>query len=242
MREHARTVGLCVKRVHEDVGISRQFRAVGTYKTSVCITINTIGFPPTAGITRQLLMTEPQFIVADIRLHRAELLELNVEYVSWVFSQVDEYFRISSAEVVGMQASAYVETIIDKICDQHPPDGIFYLVKVEGMLAAMGGLRRLNPNTVEVKRIYVRPACRGLRLGERILTRLLADAKSFGYRKVCLDTGPFMKSAHKIYENSQFVDRAPYLEAEVPVEFHDRWRFMERPIGGSISGPSSRLA
>ena len=175
-------------------------------------------------------MTEPQFIVADIRLHRAEILDLNVEYVSWVFSQFDEFFGISCAEVVGMPASAYAETAIEKICERHPPDGIFYLVKIDGLLAAMGGLRGLNQDSVEVKRIYVRPAFRGLRLGEHILTRLLADAKSFGYRGVCLETGPFMKSAHKIYESNHFVDRAPYSEAEVPVEFYDHWRFMERPI------------
>lgn len=175
-------------------------------------------------------MTEPQFIVADIRLHRAEILALNVEYLSWVFSQIDEFFGGSCAEVVGMPADAYVESVIDKICDRSPPDGIFYLVTVDGVPAAMGGLRGLNPHTAEVKRIYVRPAFRGLALGERVLTQLLADAKSFGYRTACLDTGPFMKSAHRVYERCRFVDRTPYPEAEVPVEFHGRWRFMERSL------------
>ena len=70
-------------------------------------------------------VTEPQFTVADIHLHRAEVLDLNVEDVS--------------------PASAYAETAIEKICERHPPDGIFYLVKVDGVLAAMGGLRGLNP-------------------------------------------------------------------------------------------------
>ena len=176
------------------------------------------------------LVTQPEFIVADIRSHREELVALNVEYVSWVFSHIDGFFGVSCADVVGMPAGDYAQATLDKICDQRPPEGTFYLVKADGSLAAMGGLRRLNPLQVEVKRIYVRPAFRGLRLGETILARLLADATAFGYQSACLETGPFMTSAHRIYEGYRFADRAPYPEAEVPVEFHDRWRFMERPL------------
>jgi GNAT superfamily N-acetyltransferase len=91
----------------------------------------------------------------------------------------------------------------------------------------MGGLRRLGPGLAEIKRIYVRPNLRGHRLGEQLLRRLLDDARTFGYDHVYLDTGPFMKSAHRIYENAGFVDRGPYEGVEVPVEFHHLWRFME---------------
>jgi len=186
-------------------------------------------------------MTEPQFIVANIRTHRAELLEINVEYVSWVISHVADFFGIRAEDVVGMPTQEYVEAVIDKTCGRNPPEGVFYLVKIDGQLAAMGGLRGLSPNLVEVKRIYVRPAFRGLRLGERILKHLLTDAKLFGYDRVCLESAPFMKAAHRIYERASFVDRAPYQEAEVPVEFHGRWRFMERPLAApaTIETPGS---
>jgi GNAT superfamily N-acetyltransferase len=175
-------------------------------------------------------MTDPQFIVADIRSHRGELLDLNVEYFSWVFAQIDDFFGVRCADVVGMPAPAYVEAVIDEICDRSPPEGIFYLVKMDGRIAAMGGLRGLNLSLAEVKRIYVRPAFRGFRLGERILRRLLADAQAFGYERVCLDSAPFMKAAHGIYEGAGFTDRLPYESTEVPVEFHGRWRFMERDL------------
>ena len=125
-------------------------------------------------------------------------------------------------------APAYVESVLDKICDRTPPEGIFYLVETHGRLAAMGGLRGLEPSLVELKRIYVRPAFRGSGLGERILTRLLTDAQDFGYQRICLESAPFMKNAHGIYQRAGFADRLPYEAAEVPVEFHDRWRFMER--------------
>lgn len=175
-------------------------------------------------------MTTPEFIIASVSSHRDELIQLNVEYVDWGLSQIEDYFGVPAGEIVGMSASEYVPTVIDKICGAPPPKGIFYLVKVDGQLSGMGGLRFLQPNVAEVKRIYIRTEFRGLKLGKIMLERLLADARSFGYQKVCLDTGPFMKAAHRLYEQNGFRDRPAYEGVEVPVEFHHKWRFMERAL------------
>jgi GNAT superfamily N-acetyltransferase len=67
-------------------------------------------------------------------------------------------------------------------------------------------------------------------LGERMLSRLLADAKAFGYQRVCLDTALFMTSAHRLYEANGFSDCTAYEGVEVPPDFHRRWRFMERAL------------
>ena len=175
-------------------------------------------------------MQVTEFIAANVQLHRKQLIELNVEYLSWVFERIEAFFAIPADEVVGMPAADYVPTVIDKVCGDPPPKGIFYLVTVDGALAGMGGLRALGANTAEIKRIYFRPAFRGMQLGERMLQRLLADAKSFGYERACLDTGPFMTSAHRLYEAQGFSDCSAYDGAEVPAEFHARWRFMERGL------------
>jgi GNAT superfamily N-acetyltransferase len=175
-------------------------------------------------------VTVPQFITANLRDHRAELLGLNVEYVSWVFAEVDAFFGVRCAQVVGMEAPEYVASVIDKMCDRTPPEGIFYLISCQGKFAGMGGLRGLTDEVAEIKRIYVRPGFRGARLGELMLERLLSDASQFGYKRICLDSAPFMKAAHRMYEAAAFVDRAPYSGAEVPEVFHPRWRFMERSL------------
>jgi len=94
----------------------------------------------------------------------------------------------------------------------------------------MGGLRSLDEVTAEIKRIYILPKYRAHKLGERVLQRLLADAKTFGYRTAVLDTAPFMTSAHSLYERNGFVDRPAYAGVEVPAEFQTQWRFMERPL------------
>jgi GNAT superfamily N-acetyltransferase len=175
-------------------------------------------------------MPSIEFIPANIRVNRADLIELNVEYLSWVLEGIEKFYAVPADQVLGMTAAEYVPTVIDKLCGAVPPMGIFYLVKVDDRLAGMGGLRSLSKVDAEIKRIYFRPEFRGQKLGEQMLQRLLADAKVFGRRNAVLDTAPFMKAAHRLYENNGFVDRPPYEGVEVPIRFQTLWRFMQRSL------------
>ena len=175
-------------------------------------------------------MPNYEFIAANLESHKDELIQLNVEYLSWVFEGIENLFGVPADQIVGMPANEYVPSVIEKVCGDPPPKGVFYLVKVDGKLAGMGGLRFLRTGAAEIKRIYFRPEFRGMQLGERMLGRLMADARSFGYQTVCLDTALFMKSAHRIYETNGFSDCSAYEGVEVPSEFHSRWRFMERAL------------
>ena len=165
-------------------------------------------------------MPRLEFIKTDILQHRDELLALNIEYLTWVFDGIERFFGVS----LEVPAADYVPTVIDQICAD--PSGIFYLLKLDGALAGMGGWRLLRPGVAEIKRLYVRPAYRGRKLGELILERLLADTATCP--RICLDSAPFMRTAHQLYANYGFLDCAAYSETEVPAEFHAQWRFMLR--------------
>jgi len=175
-------------------------------------------------------MPGPEFITASLQAHRDGLIVLNVEYLDWVFGEVEALFDLPKNQLVGMSASDYVPTVIDKVCGDPPPRGAFYLVKQGQQLAGMGGLRCLRPGVAEVKRLYIRPQFRGHKLGEQMLRRLLGDARAFGYEHACLDTAPFMRSAHRLYESHGFVDCPAYQGTEVPPAFQARWRFMMRAL------------
>ncbi len=168
------------------------------------------------------------FALANPAAHRDALLGLNIEYMSWVADGIEKSFGLSSQGLLGMDLPTYVAGMIDKVCGEPPPRGAFYLVDVDGELAGMGGLRRIGDGVAEVKRIYVRPAFRGLKLGQSILQRLLDDANTFGYPRIRLDSAPFMQSAQRMYAAAGFVDREPYEGVEVPPALHAVWRFMER--------------
>jgi GNAT superfamily N-acetyltransferase len=175
-------------------------------------------------------MSHREFIVANASTDRDELIALNIEYLSWVFDGIEKHFGIPSDEIVGMPATEYVPTVIHKVCGDGPPSGVFYLLRVDGGAAGMGGIRFLRPGVAEIKRIYVRPRYRGMQLGELILNRLISDATEYGYRELCLDSGPFMTAAQRIYEAAGFNDCAAYEETEVPAELRARWRFMVRDL------------
>ena len=82
------------------------------------------------------------------------------------------------------------------------PSGAF-LVAYEGKTpVGCGGLKRMNAETVEVKRMYVVPAARGRGLGRAILDALEDEARRLGYVRVRLDTGPRQPRARALYESA----------------------------------------
>jgi GNAT superfamily N-acetyltransferase len=166
------------------------------------------------------------FRIADPVADRAALVALNVEYVGWVFGEIERMSGLAPRDILGAEVADYVPGVIAKVCGDAPPLGVFYLVERDGEALAMGGLRRSEDCIAELKRVYVRPAGRGQRLGEAIARRLVDDARAFGYRRVRLDTLPFMASAQALYETLGFIDCAPY-PVEMPETARQHLRYMQ---------------
>jgi GNAT superfamily N-acetyltransferase len=91
-----------------------------------------------------------------------------------------------------------------------PPEGV-YLVGWEGDAAvAGGGLRRLDDGVAEVKRMFVRPPARSRGLAGALLEALEAQARSLGYDRARLDTGPKQVHAIALYTRAGYVPVEPY--------------------------------
>jgi GNAT superfamily N-acetyltransferase len=168
-----------------------------------------------------------RLVPVDLAAHRAELVELNVEYMSWIAEVSEELFGLRFRDEVGLDVREYVETTLDGMVSAAQRHGAYYLIDVDGAFVGMGALRRFSDGVAEVKRMYVRPSYRRRRLGALVLARLLDDARSQGYAWARLDTGRFMTAAQRTYEAAGFADREPYEGAEVPVAMWPHWRFME---------------
>lgn len=90
------------------------------------------------------------------------------------------------------------------------PEGRLYLVYGDGMLVGCVGLKKVDEENCEVKRLYVKPAFRGHRIGDVMVARLISDAREIGYRHLLLDTLPFLRTAIKMYQRLGFYEIPSY--------------------------------
>jgi ribosomal protein S18 acetylase RimI-like enzyme len=101
-----------------------------------------------------------------------------------------------------------------------PPSGRLLLARYAGHAAGCVALRKLETGICEMKRLYVRPADRGLGLGRMLVERIIAEAR-IGYERMRLDTiESAMKDAIALYRRMGFKEIAPY--SDIPIE-HALW-------------------
>jgi ribosomal protein S18 acetylase RimI-like enzyme len=140
-----------------------------------------------------LVIIRPATSTSDLTVVR----DLFSEYAASL--GVDLGFQDFGSELAGLPG-AYI-----------PPHGALLVAEVEGQIVGCIALRPFEPPAVgEIKRLYVRPAGRGLGLGAALSKAILDAAKAAGYQQVRLDTMPFMKSAQALYRDLGFREIPPY--------------------------------
>jgi putative acetyltransferase len=75
---------------------------------------------------------------------------------------------------------------------------------VDGEPVGCGALRRLDPTTGEIKRMYVAPSARGGGVGARILAELERHAVALGMHRLLLETGERQVEAVHLYQRAGF--------------------------------------
>lgn len=88
--------------------------------------------------------------------------------------------------------------------------GIFLLAFAENDLAGGVGLRRLDEQICEMKRLYVYDKFKGSGAGRLLCQELIDKARELGYRRMRLDTLPRMVAANRLYEKLGFRDIPAY--------------------------------
>ena len=97
--------------------------------------------------------------------------------------------------------------------DYAPPDGRLLLAEHEEQLAGCVALHKLEDGICEMKRLYVRPQFRRLKVGRALAESIIAEARSIGigYPRMRLDTvAPLMAPAVSLYRQLGFQEIAPY--------------------------------
>ncbi|HET6554486.1 MAG TPA: GNAT family N-acetyltransferase [Dyella sp.] len=91
------------------------------------------------------------------------------------------------------------------------PNVTFLTARVDGTPVACGACVR-HADYVEVKRMYVLPACRGLGLGKQLLEALEKEIARSGRTTIRLETGTAQTEAVELYERAGYRRCAPFGE------------------------------
>jgi putative acetyltransferase len=97
-----------------------------------------------------------------------------------------------------------------------PPHGRLILCEADHRPAGCVALKKLEARICEMKRLYVRPEFRGRDLGLKLVTHLIAEARSEGYSSMRLDTvSGIMDHAIALYRSVGFRDIPAYYASPV---------------------------
>ena len=135
--------------------------------------------------------------------HEADLLQTKEIFLTYAKAiNIDLCFQDFDTELANLPG------------DYSPPRGALLLAWVDHKLAGCCAMRPLDTvdyaNACELKRLYVRPAFRGLGLGRLLAEGILDAARLADYDCVLLDTLDDMEAARALYEDLGFKEIPPF--------------------------------
>lgn len=106
------------------------------------------------------------------------------------------------------------------------PTGRLFLAFADEKIAGCIALRKIDDETCEMKRLFVREDFRGSGAGKKLIEKLIAEAREIGYKRMLLDTLPDkMPKAVALYGLYGFRQIAPYYDNP-----HKETLFMEKVL------------
>lgn len=140
--------------------------------------------------------------IVDGKPYIQQIKELIIEYTKWLgrnlsFQNLDDELKDPAKKYTS-------------------PEGEL-LVAVEGEdVLGMIAYHKHSDTRCEMKRLYVKSSCRGMKLGEKLIEELIAHARQAGYKEMVLDTIVPLQSAIHLYKKLGFTECEPYYHNPMP--------------------------
>jgi GNAT superfamily N-acetyltransferase len=160
------------------------FRHYGITMEGLAAKARNLLAPPSIGI-RRVAMTNP--------VVRQLITELNAELSIRYREPGANHFQLDPAEVAAGQ-------------------GAFLVAYAGSEPVGCGAVRRNDPETAEIKRMYVVPAARSGGIARRVLAELEVEARRLGVSRLVLETGIRNPDALALYTRAGFAEIPPFGE------------------------------
>ncbi len=102
----------------------------------------------------------------------------------------------------------------------------FFVARHEGRVVGCGALVVAGDGTAEIKRMFVDPEARGLRIGKLIMDTLITRGAELGLFAIRLETGISQPEAISLYRKAGFVE----IDAFAPFRPDPLSLFMEKRL------------
>lgn len=138
-------------------------------------------------------------------------IEITIAGTKEEFDAGAALFRGYAASIdIDLGFQGFEKELADVAKQYSKPTGALLLAHVNGHAATCAGIRRIDDDIAELKRMYVQPAYRGHKIAKQLLALALQTAASLHYKAIRLDTIPSMIQAQALYLSQGFYTIPPY--------------------------------
>ncbi|MFB2553284.1 GNAT family N-acetyltransferase [Ensifer soli] len=132
------------------------------------------------------------------------------------------------------QSDAYAQSLyppesnhlVDLDALETPAVSVF-VARRDGAVVGCCALVAAGDGTAEIKRMFVDPAARGLKIGRRLLERIEEEGRALAIHAIRLETGIYQPEAIALYRGAGFAEIEPFGDYRPdPLSL-----FMEKPLG-----------
>ena len=92
------------------------------------------------------------------------------------------------------------------------PEGGIILCKAENEFIGCTGIRKIDSNIAELKRMFVKPGYQNQGIGKALLQKAVDLARTLNYNAIRLDTLNRMTAAISLYKKHGFYEIPPYYQ------------------------------
>ena len=155
-------------------------------------------------------MVDAHFVQYDDERHRAQYIEMMVEYCKWLDDQV--YLHYSVKLIQDGKIDEFVERNTSRWVSVKPPMGIVLILEVDGEVVGAGRFDTFEEGVGDVHNVWTNPKHRGKGYATRLMNHLEIKAKEFDFTALRLDTAKFNIPAQRLYRKIGYNEIERYRE------------------------------